>query len=64
MTEHRHEKLWTAQDVANYLGVPVMTLYHWRQGSYGPKGARVGRHLRYRPEDVRSWFDEQSSQAQ
>jgi predicted DNA-binding transcriptional regulator AlpA len=61
--EYRGEKLWTARDVANYLGVPLMTLYHWRQSSYGPRGARVGRYLRYRPEDVRAWFEEQAREA-
>jgi len=50
-------RLWTVQDVSTYLGVPVMTLYHWRRTGYGPKGKRIGRHLRYRPEDVRAWVD-------
>jgi excisionase family DNA binding protein len=50
-------RLWTVQDVSTYLGVPVMTLYHWRRSGYGPKGKRIGRHLRYRPEDVRAWVD-------
>ncbi len=52
-------RLWSVQDVATYLGVPVMTVYHWRRIDYGPKGTRVGRYVRYRPEDVRQWFDEQ-----
>ena len=36
-----------------------MTIYHWRRNDYGPQGRRVGRYLRYRPEEVRAWFDEQ-----
>ena len=52
------QPLWTVHDVATYLGVPVMTIYHWRRTGYGP-GTRVGRHLRYRPEDVRIWLDNQ-----
>lgn len=55
-----NERLWTVQDVSNYLGVPIMTIYHWRQTDYGPKGTRVGRYLRYREEDVRGWFEAQS----
>jgi predicted DNA-binding transcriptional regulator AlpA len=51
------------QDVSTYLGVPVMTLYHWRRSGYGPKGKRIGRHLRYRPEDVRAWVDAQDREA-
>jgi excisionase family DNA binding protein len=49
--------LWTTQDVAAYLGVPVKTLYKWRTEKYGPKGRRVGRFIRYRPEDVEAWLD-------
>jgi predicted DNA-binding transcriptional regulator AlpA len=45
-------RLWGVQDVADYLGVPVKTLYQWRQQNYGPKGRRVGRYLRYDPDDV------------
>jgi DNA-binding transcriptional MerR regulator len=56
-------RLWSVKDVASFLGVPVMTLYHWRRNGYGPPGTRVGRYLRYRPEDVRSWFDEQRRRA-
>ena len=53
-------RLWTVQDVSTYLGIPVMTLYHWRRTGYGPRGTRVGRYLRYRPEEVRAWFENQS----
>ena len=56
-------RLWTAQDVSTYLGIPVMTLYHWRRTGYGPRGTRVGRYLRYRPEDVRAWFEQQGRKA-
>jgi len=51
------ERLWTVDDVANYLGVPVKTLYQWRHRGYGPPSRRVGRYLRYRPDDVIAWFD-------
>lgn len=56
-------RLWGVQDVSTYLGVPVMTIYHWRRTGYGPKGTRVGRYVRYRPEDVRAWFDRQCREA-
>jgi excisionase family DNA binding protein len=49
--------LWTTQDVADYLRVPVQTLYSWRAQGYGPPARRVGKHLRYRPEDVTTWLD-------
>jgi predicted DNA-binding transcriptional regulator AlpA len=57
MTEIPLSRLWTIEDVSTFLGVPVKTLYQWRTNKYGPKGKRVGRYVRYRPEDVISWVD-------
>ncbi|MBD3934602.1 helix-turn-helix domain-containing protein [Streptomyces chumphonensis] len=42
-------------DLADLLGVPIETVYQWRRKRTGPRGFRVGRHLRYDPEDVRHW---------
>jgi DNA-binding transcriptional MerR regulator len=50
-------KLWSIEDVSEFLGVPVKTLYGWRSKHYGPPGKRVGRYVRYRPEDVVAWLD-------
>ena len=49
--------LWGPQDVANYLGVPIGTVYQWRSRGDGPPGRRVGKHVRYKPDDVERWFD-------
>ena len=49
------DRLWGVKDVAAYLDVPVQTVYQWRSINYGPAGMRVGRYVRYRPEDVRAW---------
>lgn len=49
--------LWTTEEVAEYLGVPVRTLYDWRTKGYGPEGKRVGKHLRYKADEVISWYD-------
>jgi predicted DNA-binding transcriptional regulator AlpA len=57
------EKLWTAEETAAYLQIPKATLYQWRYLGTGPKGGRVGRHLRYNPEDVRAWFRQQQDAA-
>ncbi|UPK77122.1 helix-turn-helix domain-containing protein [Nocardioidaceae bacterium SCSIO 66511] len=53
--------MWTIGDLAEYLGVPVRTLYEWRTKDYGPKGIRVGRYVRYRAEDVHAWVDAQAA---
>ena len=53
------EPLWTAEETASYLGIPKATLYQWRYLGIGPKAGRVGRHLRYDPDQVRGWFRQQ-----
>lgn len=50
------EKLLSAEEVSDYLGVPVNTLYQWRHKGTGPTAFRVGRFLRYDPTDVRRWL--------
>ncbi|GAA4855573.1 hypothetical protein GCM10023201_57420 [Actinomycetospora corticicola] len=53
----RLAKLWTVQDLAEFLGVPPKTIYAWRSQGYGPKGKKVGRYVRFDPADVEAWFD-------
>lgn len=50
-----YSELWTIAEVANYLGVPKQTIYSWRHTGYGPKGFRVGKHLRWRSVVVIAW---------
>ncbi|GEL19590.1 helix-turn-helix domain-containing protein [Pseudonocardia asaccharolytica] len=50
------EPLWTAPDLAHYLGVPVKTLYQWKWRGEGPPVRKIGRHLRYDPSEVRRWL--------
>jgi excisionase family DNA binding protein len=49
----------TTREVAQYLNVPISTLYNWRQKASGPKSFRVGRGTRYRREDVELWLHHQ-----
>ena len=50
---------WSVDEVSAFLRIPVHTLYQWRSRGIGPKAARVGRHLRYLPDDVIDWFRQQ-----
>ena len=50
------EPLLSAQQLADYLEVPIATLYAWRHRGEGPPGFRVGRHIRYRRTDVELWI--------
>jgi excisionase family DNA binding protein len=62
MTPAAPAPLLRPEDVAAYLGVPVKTLYSWRHVGRGPRASRVGKHLRYRQEDVDRWLEEQASE--
>jgi excisionase family DNA binding protein len=50
--------LWTVQEVAEYLRVPVQTLYSWRMQGRGPRSRKIGKYLRYRAEDVTAWLEQ------
>ena len=49
--------LLSPQQLADYLGVPVRTVYAWNHQATGPTPLRVGRHVRYRREDVEAWLE-------
>jgi predicted DNA-binding transcriptional regulator AlpA len=53
------DPLLSAQHLAQYLDVPIATIYAWRYHGEGPPGFRVGRHLRYRWSDVEGWISDQ-----
>ncbi len=53
------ERLLSTEEVADMLGVPVSTVYWWRTRGEGPKGARIGRFVRFRPADVEAWIAQQ-----
>ena len=52
------ERLLSADEVAEFLAIPVATLYQWRHKGCGPDAYRIGRHLRYDPSTVRTWLEE------
>lgn len=49
------QELWDIDQVADYLGVPKQTIYTWRTTGYGPRGFRVGKHLRWHAATVIQW---------
>ena len=57
MTPKPVAPLWTVHDVSHFLQVPVQTLYSWRAQGSGPPARRIGKYLRYRPDDVIGWVD-------
>ena len=57
------ERFLSPQELADWLGVPVKTIYHWRSGGEGPPGIRIGRHVRFAEDDVRDWIKAQREDA-
>jgi predicted DNA-binding transcriptional regulator AlpA len=51
------ERLLTPEELANYLDIPIATLYVWRHRRLGPPSFKAGRHLRYRLGDVEHWIN-------
>ena len=56
-------KLWTINDLSEFLDIPVQTIYQWRTKNYGPEGRKVGKHVRYDHEVVMAWFNAQPGAA-
>lgn len=50
-------RLWTPEELADYLGVTLHCVYAWSSRGGGPNVVRVGARLRYRPDDVEAWLD-------
>ncbi len=55
-------QLLSLADVAILLQLPQKTLYAQRSRGDAPGslGVRVGRHVRFRPEVLEAWLDQQS----
>ncbi|GAA2552114.1 helix-turn-helix transcriptional regulator [Pseudonocardia hydrocarbonoxydans] len=57
-------KILGSAEVAEYLGVPVETLKHWRYRRQGPAFFRLGRKVAYDLSALDAWLDEQRQAAQ
>lgn len=57
------QELLDVQDVSAITKIPVRTLRLWRHEGRGPRAFRIGKHLRYRRQDVAAWIDEEARRA-
>ncbi len=57
----KEARMMTPDELAEYLGVPLRTLYAWRYRGEGPRGYKIGKHIRYRQSDIKVWLEEQAS---
>jgi excisionase family DNA binding protein len=51
------DRLREEHELAEYLHVPLPTVQRWRREGSGPRFIRIGRSVRYRPEDIEHWLE-------
>ena len=61
--QDKPEPLWTADQVALYLGVHVQTVYS-KASSGDIPSLKIGRALRFRPSAVEEWLEAQQPAAE
>ena len=50
------------EELSEHFKVPLRTIYQWRTRQVGPKGYKIGRHVRYKVEDVVAWTEAQADE--
>jgi predicted DNA-binding transcriptional regulator AlpA len=53
------DRLWTLRETAEFLAIPVGTLYKLNHKGTGPRFFRVGKDCRYDPREVMAWLQTQ-----
>lgn len=53
------EPLLDVTELADYLGVPLSTVYDWRSRGLGPRAYRFGNRVKFALSDVQSWMEAQ-----
>jgi hypothetical protein len=51
--------LWSTAELGVFLSVAPSTLRTWRQAGYGPAWFKLGRCVRYDPDEVRRWLNDE-----
>ncbi len=60
--EDRREWL-SLEDISEELGVPLRTLYAQRSRGIGPRGYKLGKHVRVRRADLDAWLEQHADPA-
>ncbi len=56
---HEHDEMFSIEEAAAFLRVPVATMRYWRYTGDGPFSFKVARHVRYWRTDLILWRAEQ-----
>ncbi len=50
--QEKLDRLLSADEVAEHLGVKKQTLYRWRMEGKGPRAIRIGKFLRWKMSEI------------
>ncbi|WP_082462145.1 AlpA family transcriptional regulator [Agromyces sp. Leaf222] len=53
----------SVDELAQYLQLSKETIYHWRLDGTGPRATKLGKHLRFRRENVEAWLQARTGRA-
>jgi predicted DNA-binding transcriptional regulator AlpA len=53
-------ELWNSAKTAGRIDKSVSWLNHARQTGHGPRYLKIGHQVRYRPEDIDAWLEQQA----
>lgn len=56
---HDQPEWMTTEELSAMLRIPKSSIYDWRKRHEGPPAYRIGRHLRWRRDDVVAWLQGQ-----
>ena len=51
------------ESIAEELGMPIRTIYSWRSRGEGPRGYRLGKHIRVRRTDLEAWLEQRADRS-
>ncbi|CAN5691154.1 hypothetical protein BH24ACT13_BH24ACT13_15760 [soil metagenome] len=60
MITKRTEEWLSLAEIAAELNVPLRSLYAHRSRGTGPRGHRIGKHVRVRRADLLDWLEQQA----
>ena len=57
MMQDKSDELIGPEALAEYLGIPLLSIYIMNSKGTGPRRIKIGKHVRYRRTDVDAWLN-------